>query len=381
MDKGKILYVITKSVWGGAQKYVYDLATNLPKDRFEVTIAAGGNGLLFEKLQKAGARTITIPGLERDINIWKELKSLYHLFKIFREEKPDVIHLNSSKIGGLGALAAFVCKLLTLNFKYLNVIFTVHGWGFKEDRAWWQKTVIFFLSWFSSLFHDKIILINTADYCTAQRFIPKRKLAMIPNGVRPIDFLPRIEARAFFSKKIGRQIQKDEILIGTITELTKNKGINYLIDSTSLIINSNFLILIVGDGELHQELESRIKNQESSNKIFLTGFLPDASRYLKAFDIFVLPSLKEGLPYVIMEAMTAGLPLVATNIGGIPDLIQHGKNGLLVSPKDPSGIARAITDISKDEKLRSNFSKASLKIIKTKFSLNGMVQKTISLYV
>ena len=126
----KVLYVITKSVWGGAQRYVFDLATNLPKDQFEIVAAAGGEGPLFDKLHNAGIRTINTPSLERDVHILNETSVFWQLLKIFHTEKPDILHLNSTKIGALGALAAFLYKLLTLNFKLLTV-FTVHGWGFK----------------------------------------------------------------------------------------------------------------------------------------------------------------------------------------------------------------------------------------------------------
>ncbi len=390
VKRKKIIYIVTKSVWGGAQRYVFDLATNLPREQFEIAVAAGNNGPLFDKLHKAGIRTIAIPGLKRDINFLNEFVPLWYLLKIFIHERPDIIHLNSSKIGGLGAVAAFIYKLLTLNFKPLT-IFTVHGWGFKEDRPWWQKTAIFSLSWLSSLFHNKIILINSADYEAAKRFIPQKKLSLIYNGIGPIDFLPREEVRAFFAKKIGKTITPDILVMGTNAELTPNKGLEYLLAALSksnfnshylcsTSITSTIVTYLIGEGEDKKRLQKQVSLLGLKDRVFFLGFLPDAARYLKGFDIFVLPSLKEGLPYVIMEAMAAGIPVVATNVGGIPDLIRHGENGLLVSAKDSSGMAQTILDISKDEKLRSNFSKASLKIISTKFGLKHMVQKTISIY-
>lgn len=115
--KKRILYVITKSNWGGAQRYVYDLATGLPKDHFAISVACGGQGLLKDKLEIAGIKIIPIPYFQRDINITKEFYSFVELIKIFRTEKPDIIHLNSSKAGVIGALAAFVYKLITNTHK------------------------------------------------------------------------------------------------------------------------------------------------------------------------------------------------------------------------------------------------------------------------
>lgn len=380
----KIFYVVTKSVWGGAQRYVFDLATNLPKDRFEAVVAAGESGLLFDKLREAGIRTITIPGLQRDISFLKELVSFWHLLKIFIREKPDIVHLNSTKAAGLGSVATFAYNLLqTTSYKLqAKAIFTVHGWGFNEDRPLPTRAVISLISWFSSLFQNKIICINNADLKTAQKFIPMRKLALIFNGIEPINFLSREEARAFFSKKIGRLIAENTIFIGTNAELTKNKGLGYLIEALRALPTTNYQLqtIIIGEGENREKLQNQIKLLGLQNSVFLAGFIPEAARYLKAFDIFVLPSLKEGLPYTIMEAMFAGLPVVATNVGGIPDLVEHKKTGLLMAPKDVNALAQMLQALIQSKKMREEFGNRASKTIETKFTLRDMIVKTIACY-
>ncbi len=383
MKRKKILYVVTKSVWGGAQKYVFDLASNLSKDRFEVAVAAGGTGPLFDKLYEAGIRTIIIPGLQRDVNLIKEILSLWRLLKIFIREKPDIIHLNSTKAGGLGATAAKLASLAAGRSKSL-VFFTVHGWGFKEDRPLPTRALILFISWFSSLFQDKIICIDTADLRTAQKFIPKRKLALIFNGIGPIDFLGRDEARKFFSEKVGRSISKETVLIGANAELIKNKGLAYLIDAISRRNlygdYRGFISIVIGQGEDKDKLQEQINSLNLQNSLYLAGFVPDAKRYLKAFNIFVLPSLKEGLPYTIMEAMAAGLPVVATNVGGIPDLLEHKKTGLLIAPKDVRALAEAIQALIQNKKMREELGSEAQKTVETKFILRDMVVKTMACY-
>lgn len=387
--KKKILYVITKSVWGGAQKYVYDLATNLPKEQFEVAVITGGNGSLTEKLADSGVRTITLSVLQKSNSFWAvlfapvNLRAFFALFSIYRKERPDVIHLNSSKIGGLGALAAFFYKTLypigyTPNPR---VVFTVHGWGFKEPRPRWQKGVLWFFSWLSSLFHNKIITINSADYQSAKRFIPEKKLALILNGIGAIDFLPRKEARAFFAKKIGRPITSDTVIIGTNAELTRNKGLTYLLRSlASCSTKLSFVALIIGEGDDRPNLEHSIITSRLNRCVYLTGFIPDASRYLKGLDIFVLPSLKEGLPYTIMEAVAAGLPVVATRVGGIPDIITHGENGILVTPADHNALGEALTTLSATNR-RKALGAAAERSLESRFRLTSMVQRTIALYL
>jgi glycosyltransferase involved in cell wall biosynthesis len=387
----KILYVITKSVWGGAQRYVYDLATNLPRDNFEVTVVAGEKGILVEKLRKAGVRTIALETLQKKSGIFSVLFDLvnirlfFNLFKLFLKERPDVIHLNSSKAGGIGAIAAFIFKTLhpigyTVSPK---VIFTVHGWPFKENRPLPSRALIFFLSWLSSLFHDRIILINTADLKSAEKFVPPKKRVLIFNGVEEISFFSRQEARTFFSKKIWANIAENDLLIGTVAELTKNKGLHYLIDAIpwikDRIPDKKYRILILGEGEERQNLQSKIRRYGLEKTIFLVGFIPDAKCYLKGLDLFVLPSLKEGLPYTIIEAMQAGLPLIATEVGGIPDIIEHGKDGCIIKPKNSKELAEKLTEFMERPELYRKYAEKAFNKSK-KFSLQTMIEKTITIY-
>jgi len=159
--KSKILYIITKSNWGGAQRYVFDLSLN-SKDKFEVVVALGGEGPLKKRLEKEGVRVIKIKKMERDVSARKEFLSFFDILSVIVREKPDVIHLNSSKAGGLGALASRVSNF----FRKTNskIIFTAHGWPFNEERAKWQKVLIKFLSWLNIILSHKTIVISNKDY-------------------------------------------------------------------------------------------------------------------------------------------------------------------------------------------------------------------------
>jgi glycosyltransferase involved in cell wall biosynthesis len=381
--KRKVIYVITKSVFGGAQKYVYDLAVNMPKDQFEAVVVAGGQGQLIEKLNQAGVRTITLPALQNGRGIFEVLfsfiniRALFSLIKIFRQEKPDIIHLNSSKIGGVGSLAAWLSKRKGPRAK---VVYTVHGWPFNEPRPWWQRRIIFFLSWLSTILTDKIILISTVDFRTALEFIPRRKCNLIFNGIDSINFLPRVEARLHLTKKVDSAIASDAILIGTIAELTKNKGLSILITALNLTNYRGSTSIIIGEGTERQTLQNQIATLHLQNKIFLIGLIPEAQQYIKAFDIFILPSFKEGLPYTIMEAMAAGVPVVATNVGGVPDLIHHEEEGILIPPGDSKALNTAVTRLIQNPILRTQLGKRGARKIVERFSLTQMVQQTTTLY-
>ena len=381
----KVLFVITKSNWGGAQRYIYDLAINLPKENFDVKVALGGNGLLKERLDEAKIETIPIPHLQRNINAVKELLSFFSLIKIFKKEKPDIIHLNSSKIGGLGAVAALVSKTLIRLFDKENknynpkTIFTVHGWAFNEARTFRAKSVIYISQWLTSLLCDNSIIISRHDYRQAlgMPLIKKNKFSLIPLGIpeNNLDY-----ATKQIAKKVLNIEKNSKITIGTIAEFTKNKGLDYLLDAMSILKLPNLQLMMVGDGEDKEKIESRIANENLNDNVKTCGFVPHAAKYIKAFDIFVLPSLKEGLPYTILEAMNAGIPVVASSVGGIPDLIEHGKNGYLTTPKSSASLSENLNKLISDEKLRKQFSRESKKRALKKFSFSSMLEKTIKLY-
>ena len=379
----KVLFVITKSVWGGAQRYVYDLATSLPKDQFSVTVALGGNGPLKEKLKTAGVPVIGIPSLERDINIFKELRSLFSLWHIINREKPTIVHLNSSKVGGLGALAAVASKLWTKNYK-LRTVFTVHGWAFNESREFFQKSAVYALQWLTAVFSNHIVVLSRHDYRQAIQMplVANEKFVLIPLGIPigQLEYLSPQKARNATTKTFG--IKSQPLTIGTIAELTTNKGLVHLIDSAALVKNHfpNCRYLILGGGEHHELLQKHIKAHNLENYVFLCGFVPNAAQYLKGFDIFVLSSLKEGLPYTILEAMHAGIPVVASSVGGIPDLIEHEKTGFLVPPKNSVALAEAQKQLLANEKMRVSAGKHAKQRAQERFPLKAMLNATIKLY-
>lgn len=381
--KRKILFVITKSAWGGAGRYVYDLATRIPPTDFDVAVAAGGDGLLTERLRAASIRTIPLRWLQRDVSPLKELFAFVSLAILFLRERPAIIHLNSSKASGVGGVAAAVARLLTFS-SYPRVVFTVHGWAFREPRPFWQRWLIAAGAWLSSLFHDRVILVSTEDYRAAGRFIPSRKLALIFNGIDPIPPLPRGDARALLGERIGKPIAMDTTLIGSIAELTRNKGINVLMDAAAMLAAERpapqWHVIVIGEGEERERLQAAIAKAGLRESVSLVGFLPDAGRVVSAFDIFVLPSLKEGLPYAAMEAMTAGVPVVASRVGGVLDLIRDHRSGVLVPAGDAPALAKAIAELIGHPGTRRMLADTARQRIRNEFTVPEMLRQTVGLY-
>lgn len=300
----KILFVITKSNWGGAQRYVHDLATGLPKAEFEPSVAFGQEGLLAEKLREAGIRTLPITSLQRDISLAADIQSFFELLRLFRKEKPDVVHLNSSKAAGVGALAARIAGVP-------KIIFTAHGWPFLEKRNFLVRAVLFIASWLTALLSDAVICVSNYDLAIAKKMpFVGNKAIRIYNGINPLVLGSGDAIRAEFSE--GTHI------IGTIGELTRNKNQIELIEQAKN--DPDMHIAIVGEGEDRRFLTQKIEEYGLKSRVKLFGFMP-ASEVLRGFDVFALPSIKEGLPYVLLEAKTAGLPIVANRVGGVGEIL------------------------------------------------------------
>lgn len=378
--KIKILYIITKSNFGGAQRYVYDIVKNITKNNYEAIVALGGRGTLKDKLEKDGIKTISILNLKRNINIFSEIKVFFNLLKILKEERPDIAHLNSSKIGGLGALA---CRLVGIK----KIIFTAHGWAYKEDRSIISKKIIKFLSWITIILSHKTIVVSKDDYKNAPKLFVKRKIIMIHNGVSEIDFEKKDIAKDKILKKISSIKNQDEIKktiwVGTISELHNNKGLSFIIHAINNLIKNGYNIsfFIIGEGEEKSNLEQLIKKHRLENNVFLLGFVDDASKLLKAFDIFTLTSTKEGLPYTLLEAGLANLPIVASEIGGIPEIIENKKSGLLIPSKKTDYIKNAISNLIDSPKDKIRYGNTLKEKIQKNFTIEQMLLETINIYI
>jgi glycosyltransferase involved in cell wall biosynthesis len=370
----KVLYLITKSNFGGAQRYVFDMATHIDSERFDVVVAAGGSGILMEKLASAGIRTISIPHLDRDIAILSDILAFWGVVRLLAREKPAVLHLNSSKIGALGALAGLICRVP-------RIIFTAHGWAFKESRSFVAKMVIKTINWFTiALSHHTIAVSEQMKKEIVRWPFVASKTTVIHNGLaaEPLD---RDVARQFLENRDGR-LEAASPLIGTVAELHPIKGLSYAISAIAQLrkrgVHATFAI--IGEGEELRTLERQISELHLEDRVFLLGFIADAGKYLKAFDLFTMPSLYEGLNFSVLEAGAAALPVVASRVGGLPEIITDGVTGLLVSPRDALGLANALQSLIEHTDDRARLGAALRERVARDFSLRTMVQETTALY-
>ncbi|MFH0852582.1 MAG: glycosyltransferase family 4 protein [bacterium] len=377
--KKRILYLITQSNFGGAQKYVFDLATNLDKRDFDVAVAAGGNGELFSRLGAAGIKVFELKWLRRSIlNPIADLMAYFEIKKLLETWQPDVLHLNSSKISVLGALAARNLPI--------KVIYTVHGVVFKGSFSWLAKRFFLWAETWTAQFKHKIICVSEYDRALWQRHCvaPPEKLITIHNGIDlNMNFLPKDQARKIIFNNCA--LPDNCHIVGWLGYFYPEKNLLTLLTAAELLLpvqrtkRKNVIFAIIGNGQLEKELKAKVKNSGLQDKILFFGAIQEAKQYIKAFDVLTLPSTKEGLPYTIMEGMAAGVPIVASRVGGIPEMITDNFNGFLISPRDPEALAEKIMQIIENPALARQFSQNSLQRVK-EFSLEKMTMQTQALY-
>jgi glycosyltransferase involved in cell wall biosynthesis len=378
----KIVLAITKGNFGGAQRYLFDIATGLPKESFLVTVISGKGNTLYEKLAEKNIPVKVIGSLHRDVSFLSEIKSFIRLFSLLRKESPDILHLNSSKMGLMGGLCGRI-----LGIK--KIIFTAHGWPFKEDRLALVRLLIYIASWITVLLsHQTIVVSKDDEILGKQMWFVSKKINFVPIGLLAQDFFSRemAEKMLFAPEPSGDLHIINSVRLVTIAELTKNKGLEYGIDMMRELereFPNKYTYTIFGIGEELSSLQKKAGGLLNSQRLPIVLFrsietnLPiknlstEASRYLPAFDIFILPSIKEGMPYVLLEAVAAGLPIIATdaveNIGiTIPNM--H-----IVPSKSGKALARKVQEIAKRE-----YSVASKN--PHSYTFKDMLEKTILLY-
>lgn len=356
----RILYGITKSNFGGAQRYVFDMAVGAKNAGHEVTVLCGGNGPLVEKLQKENIRVISLPDLGRDVSIIKDFKSFLFVIQTLKKENPDVFHTNSSKMGALGNFAGRITGIK-------KIIFTGHGWAFNENRNWLEKLIINEGVWYTILLSHKTICVSekTKEDVSWMPFI-KNKLHIIYNGLNKFDLVERTD---------------ETFTVGTIAELHKIKGLDILLTAWSKFIkNYNAKLIIIGGGEERENLQNMANNLGISDSVIFKGFVDNARSLLSTFDIFVLPSRSEAMPYAPLEAGLAGLPVIATSVGGIPEIIENNVSGILVEKENPEALLSALIKLFENQDLGKKLGENLKTKVETEFSLDKMLRDTLELY-
>ncbi len=380
----KILYFVTKSNFCGAQRHVFDLALGAKAAGHDVVVALGGNGILVDKLEENGIKVHSIKTLHRDISIYDEFVSFRKLMEIISDEKPDVIHSHSSKAGILGAFAGRFHNIRNSisGGKKTLIVFTGHGWAFNELRSEFQKFVISLAHWLTLVMSHVNITVSkkTATDVSKLPFV-KDKLHVIYNGIHFDDLYEKEYARNIIGIPAG--FCDDATIVGIAAELHTSKGHYYALQGLAQFYktnNQNVKFVLCGVGDEEDELRDLCNELNIEDKFYFAGFVKGLSKMFNAFDIFLLPSITEAFPYVILEAGHASLPTIATDVGGIPEMIDDMKNGILIQSKRAGEVSRAIQFYVENPDKMEGFGKALNSKIVNRFTLNKMVDNILDLY-
>ena len=381
--KKRVLFVITQSELGGAQRFLSNLISHLDRGVYEFLVAVGssGNGDFLRILKAGGIPCQTLKFLKRGSSLpsLSDVRAIFEIRSLIKNYRPDVLFLNSSRAGFIGSLAS----IFPTRINALKVIYRIGGWTFNDPWPKWKRWLWIVLEWLSAKWKDVIIVNNQRDLEQAKnlKIKPRVQTVLVHNGIEvyKLDIMPQEEARTRLlekaAKSFGRNIAAKNI-VGTIANFYPTKGLEYLIQAVDYFKDDeDTVFFIIGDGELRPELEKMIREKGLERKVFLLGQIPDAYRFLPAFDVFVLPSVKEGFPWALIEAMSAKLPVIATDVGAVPEIIDDRKNGLLVKPKDPVGLANKTKEVLENDRLKNELGIQAHQTILFKFELDKMVKQ------
>ncbi|MBM3296058.1 MAG: glycosyltransferase, partial [Candidatus Aminicenantes bacterium] len=364
----RVLEVIDKPFLGGGQKTVLLLAGGLDRREFDVSVCSAGGGPLARELEKLGVRHFPLP-LDRKVSpgVVRRLR------KLILEESFDIVHTHGGVAGLYGRLAARRTRAA--------VVHTLHGIHYLHYRRPLLRKAFILLERLMSRATDAVVCVSLSDRDAARRhkLAPDGKLRIIKNG---IDF--RTARRRKKPGTLRKELRPGRTgpVVGAVARLHRQKGLVHFLRAVPAILKAHprVRVVIAGGGPLRDGLEEEAARLGVRSAVLFLGERPDAADILGLLDVFVLPSLWEGLPYVLGEAAHAGRPIVATDIEGTREVLRDGVNGLLVPPADPEALALAVNLLLGDAALRARLASAARKTVPGHFDLGRMLRLTGALY-
>lgn len=347
---------------GGASIHLLDLALGSSQAGHSVDILVGGEGVFNSRARDLGLRCYSLKYLVREINPEKDFRAFFELRKVLSELKPDLVHLHSSKAGILGRLAA---KSLGL-----PAVFTAHGWAFTEGVSAKRRFVYRNIERVMARFSDKILTVSEFD----RQLALKAKVGNETTVMTIHNGMPEVDSNtAGFSQR-----SKIRLIMVARFEIPKNQ--KFLLGALAKVAPENWELELVGDGPSLASAQKLAAQLGIGEKVVFSGACDDVPSRLSQSDVFVLISDWEGLPLTILEAMRSGLPVVASNVGGVSELIADGESGFLVERGDQEGLVIALTRLIKSDELRKKQGILGRQIYRTNFTFDIMLDKILKIY-
>ncbi|RFM30179.1 glycosyltransferase family 4 protein [Deminuibacter soli] len=365
--KIRILEAIRQGQVGGGETHILNLVEHIDRTRFEPVVLAFTGGQMIDRLGEIGIRNFVIPSTRPfDVFKWQAVR------RLMQQEAIDIVHVHGTRANSNVYWAA---KALGL-----PVIYTIHGWSFHDDQSWLTKKLrIFYEQWITRKV-NRNISVSDSNQQTGSKYIAHFKSDVINNGINLRQFNPAAVQGGLRSKW---GIAGDTCVVGFAARMTEQKDPLTLISAfqQALAVNSNMVLLMVGDGELKQQAIALAATLGIDSKVIFEPFRADVPEVLQAMDIFCLPSLWEGLPIGLLEAMAMEKAVVATAADGSCEIVQHDSNGLIVPVQDAAALAAALVRLAGDAGMRARYGQAARATVAGGFDVDNMTRKIENIYL
>lgn len=358
----KVIHVLSDMKVGGAGKWLINLLKAADREHYEIKVVLPSGSILTDIIGAMGFEVIPVKGM-KDRSFDKETTLL--LYKLFRIEKPSIVHTHASLSARIAARLAGVKA----------IVHTKHC--IDADRRGIAK---FAGALINRRLSDRIIAVSDAvRQNIIDSGIPESKIEVIYGGIEELKVISE-EEKDRLRESLG--IGKEDIVIGMVARLAEVKGHVYFIEAADTVLRTykNVKFLIAGTGPKEKELKELAEKKGLSDKVIFVGYVEDVGKIYNIIDINVITSISEALCLSLIEGMCLGKPCIGTNTGGIPEVISEGHNGLLVPVKNPEAIAGAIVKLIQNPELRRTMGEKGREIMTQKFRAEIMAEKVEKLY-
>lgn len=373
-----VCHVITKLELGGAQEVALYAVSHLDRRKFRPLLIAGSGGLLTDEAKALpGVEVHILSSLARRVHALADLLAFVELVGLFRRLRPTIVHTHSSKAGILGRWAAWCARVPV-------IVHTVHGYGITPAQPHWLRRVLILIERITGWITTHWIAVAQADIEKGIEWglFDRTQASVVRPGIDPQPFQTVLDATTRQALRAEFGAGPADYLVGTVACLKPQKAPEDFVAVAKQVCDAvpEARFVLIGDGDLRFKIESLIAESGLRSRLHLAGWRRDVSTAMKAFDAFLLTSHWEGLPRVLLEARTIGLPVVATKVGGVDEVIVQGRHGWLSEAGDIAGLSAQLIHASQRRDGHTQGRSPSAETLPQEFHLDEMVKQYESLY-
>lgn len=373
-----VCHVITKLELGGAQEVALYAVSHLNRSKFRPLLIAGSGGLLTEDAKALpGVEVHILSSLSRRIHALEDVAAFIELVRLFRQLRPAIVHTHSSKAGILGRWAAWCARVPV-------IVHTIHGYGITPAQPRWLRRVLILIERMTGWITTHWIAVAHADIerGIAWGLFDRTQVSVVRPGIDPQPFQGALDTNSRQALREEFGAGPSDYLVGTVACLKPQKAPEDFVAVAKLVCEAvpEARFVLIGDGDLRHRIESLVTEGGLQRRLHLAGWRRDVSTAMKAFDAFLLTSHWEGLPRVLLEARTIGMPVVATKVGGVEEVIVQGRHGWLSEAGDVAGLSAQLIHAAEGRNGRSPDHPTSREALPKEFHLDEMVKQYESLY-